>query len=61
MTSAAFAASAAVMTFKPAFSAFARIAAVIQSDDDVYAALVQVQRMRVSLAAVADDSDGFTL
>lgn len=46
---------ACLFRFRPGF------AAVIQSDDDVYAALVQVQRMRVSLAAVADDSDGFTL
>ena len=36
-------------------------AALIESDDDVHAALLEVQRMRVSLAAVANDGDGFVL
>ena len=34
-----------------------RLRALVQADHDVQAALVQVQRVRVALAAVADDGD----
>ena len=35
--------------------------ALVKTDDDVDAALLEVQRMRMSLAAVADDGNGLAL
>jgi hypothetical protein len=51
MTSARAAASLDSWTRRPAASAF-------EADDDVEAAVFQVEGMRVSLAAVAEDGDG---
>ena len=62
MTSAALAASAVDSTRSPAASAFARLLLVLgQADHDVQARIAQVQRVRVTLAAVADNRDGLTL
>ena len=41
------------------FSFFNRFAAFIQADDDVDAAVFEVQRMSVALAAITDDCDFF--
>ena len=50
------------MTGRPAASAFGPgLAALIQSDDDLNAAVLQVQRVRVSLASVPDDRDRLVL
>ena len=35
------------------------LAALIQADDDFHSAFMQVERMRVALAAIADDGDRF--
>ena len=59
MTSAHLAASATSITLRPSFSAFlARGRALAQRDGHVLdAGIAQVQRVRVALAAVADDRD----
>jgi len=43
------------------FCRFPGFAALIEADDDVYAALFEVQRVRVTLAAVADNGDDLVL
>ena len=58
MMSAAFAASAVFMTGQAlGLGLRSGLGALVQADDDVAAAVVQVQRVRVALAAVADDGD----
>ena len=50
------------MTRNPAASAFALLLlAAVQTNNDVQARVAQVQRMRMSLAAVSDDGDGLAL
>src|SRR5215831_8264786 len=39
------------------FGFYPGFAARIESDDDVHAGIAQIQRMRVALAAIADDGD----
>ena len=61
-TSAALAASAVVSTFSPAASALALLLLpAVQADHHVDAGIAQVQRVRVALAAVADDGDRLAL
>ena len=58
MTSAALAASAAVSTFRPGGLGLGpALAAGVEPDDDIAAGIAQIQRVRVALAAVADDGD----
>ena len=58
MTSAHCAASATVFTSRPAACAFARdLLPSAQPDGDVHAAVLEVQRVRMALRAVADDGD----
>lgn len=62
MTSAALAASAARHDLEPrSLSLGPAFGAVVQPDDHVHAAFVQVERMGMPLRAVADDGDGFPL
>ena len=56
MTSAHWAASAIVLTVRPAARAFLnRLARRRKTDDDVDTAVLQVERMRVSLGPVSHD------
>ena len=56
--SAALAASAVDITFKPGgFRLLPALAARVQADDDVETGIAQIQRVRVSLASIADDGD----
>ena len=62
MMSAALAASAAVMTLKSVrLSGLPARAAGSAGDDDLAAAVPQVLRLRMPLAAVADDRDTLTV
>ena len=62
MTSAALAASATVSTLKPAAVALASLLLpAYKPDHDVHAAIAQVERVRVALAAIADDGDRLAL
>ena len=59
ITSAALTASATSMTRRPASSASARLFEPGgQPDDDVHPGFVEVERVGVALAAVADDRHG---
>ena len=59
MTSAAAAASATVRTSRPAALArVPRAAALPEADDDLGAAVAEVEGVGVPLAAVADDGEG---
>ena len=58
MTSAAFAASAIGENFQPGGFRFGlALAAFRQADNRIEAGIAQIQRMRVTLAAVADNGD----
>ena len=62
MTSAALAASDGVNTVSPAAVALARLLlSAGKADHNVEARIAQVQRVRVALAAVADDGDFLAL
>ena len=59
MMSAALAASAVSRTLRPAASAFARdLLPGYSPDHHVHAGIAQVEGVRVTLAAIADDGDG---
>ena len=62
MMSPVRAASAAVITRRPAASAFCQLGLPGSlGDNHVHAGVAQVQRVSVPLAAVADDGDGLVL
>ena len=62
MTVPSFDASVADITLRPAASAFFQLALpALLGDDHVYAGVAQVEGMRMSLAAVADDCYGLVL